>query len=134
MKKRKKLPSLKTLKRKAWDLMSKQVRSSAADHTGRSICVTCGNSDEWRMLDAGHYIHISKQHPLSYDKRNVHPQCRACNSYKHKGVEYADFMYRKYGSEVVNELIEKKKLPYLNRQDLEVLIIKLKSPYSEVPF
>lgn len=123
----KKKPSLKTLRRKAWSLMSEIVRKESADHTDQATCVTCGKYDHWKTFHAGHYIHISKQHPLSYDKRNVHTQCEGCNTFKHKGVEYANFMYSKYGAEVVNELIEMKRLPYFRRQQLEDLCITLSS-------
>jgi hypothetical protein len=138
IRKKPKLKPLKSLRRKAWELMSLHTRKSAADHTDQCHCVTCGTYDHWKNFDAGHYIHISKQHPLSYDERNVHPQCRSCNYFKHKGVEYANFMYKAYGPKVVDELIERKKEPYMRRPELEAVIDqlaqKLAAPYAEVPF
>ncbi len=118
----KKLASLRSIKLKAWRIMSVHVRKSAADHTDQCHCVTCGTYDHWKRFDAGHYIHISKQHPLSYDKRNIHPQCRACNFYKSKGIEYAHFMYKTYGPAVIEELLERKKERYLKRDALEAFI------------
>jgi hypothetical protein len=124
----KKKPSLKTLRNKAWKLMSLKVRGEASDHRDHVICVTCGKDLPAVEAHAGHFIHISKQHPLSYDKRNIHPQCVQCNYYKSTGIEYFSFMHKTYGPDVIAELIEMKhRSPYLKRQQLEDLCITLSS-------
>lgn len=123
----KKKPSLKTLRNKAWKLMSLKVRGEASDHRDHVICVTCGKDLPAVEAHAGHFIHISKQHPLSYDERNVHPQCLQCNYYKSKGIEYTMFMHQKYGPEVINELMNMKQLHYFTRPQLEDLCITLSS-------
>lgn len=123
-----KKPSLATLRKKAWSLMSKSVR-----HTGNAYvpCVTCGRMYPPEEIHAGHFIHISKQHPLSYDPRNIHPQCRQCNFYGMQGeaaIKYTQWMVREYGEGIVDELLElKRSAPYLKRAELEELIERLKN-------
>lgn len=106
--------------------MSKSVRDTGEAYIE---CVSCNRHYPWQEMHAGHFVHISKQHPLSYDRRNVHPQCRQCNYYGMQGeamIRYTQFMVRTYGEGIVDELIEAKhKLPYLKRGELEDLIESL---------
>lgn len=122
-----KKPSLASLRKKAWALMSKKVRDTGNTYL---FCVSCDRMYPWKEMHAGHFIHISKQHPLSYDPRNVHPQCRQCNYYGMQGeamIRYTQFMVREYGEGIVDELLElKRTAPYLKRRELEELIEKLK--------
>ena len=82
-KKKKKLKTLKSLKAKAWKLFSEWVRRK--DIIGNrpyeecALCVSCGKLDEWKKLQAGHFI--PKSHGLVYyfHEKNVHPQCDYCN-------------------------------------------------------
>lgn len=79
-------------------------------------------------LHAGHFIHCSKQSALSYDERNIHPQCRQCNYYGMQGlaaIKYTQYMQDRYGPGIVDELIAMKHAKeYLKRADLEQIIIK----------
>jgi hypothetical protein len=95
-KKRKKLPSIKTLKAKAWKTFSAYVRK----RDGK--CVTCGAGAE----NAGHFIHGHGK-PTFFDERNCHGQCVRCNLYLSGNlIEYAAFMKSKYGWETVDALRE----------------------------
>jgi hypothetical protein len=126
-----KRPKLSALAKKAWGLFAKQVKQGAADHSGFVRCVSCGTYIPWQSAHAGHFVHCSKQSPLSYDKRNVHPQCRQCNYYGMQGlaaIRYTQFIQSKYGSEVVNELLDAKHSKiYMKRLELEELIEKLET-------
>lgn len=122
--------SLSSLRKLAWKLWSQHVRSSATDHRGFVACVTCQRLHHWKEIHAGHFIHISKQHPLSYDSRNVHPQCRQCNYYGAKGIaciQYTLYLQKRYGEEIVDKLLSRRKEPYLRRFELENLIEMLKN-------
>lgn len=69
------------------------------------------------------------QHPLSYDERNVAPQCARCNFFGAKGmasIDYAVWMINKYGPGIVEELKIRKSEPYLRRAELEELIKRLR--------
>lgn len=131
MKKQKKLKkpkklSLPALRRKAWGLFSKYIRQKYVSNSGDVKCVSCNQWISVTGAHAGHFIHASKQSKLSYDERNVHPQCVACNYYGMQGlaaIQYTQFMYRVYGEKVVDELKAMKHAKeYLKRADLEALI------------
>jgi hypothetical protein len=123
--KKKKLPSLKTLKNKAWTLMSEQVRLSSSDHNGYCSCVTCGVTKHYKEMHAGHFVHCSKGSLASYDKRNINPQCPKCNTYQGGNlIEYTLFIQEKYGSHVIDEL-KKLKQTIMKRQDFDRVISEL---------
>lgn len=65
-------------------------------------------------MDAGHYITRSALN-TRYDERNVHPQCKACNRF-HEGRkdEYALFLIRTYGPQILDELNKLKWQPVYN--------------------
>jgi hypothetical protein len=102
--KRKKLRSMKALKKLVWHHFSIFVRTSVADSNGYVTCVTCLSVHLWNSgeIHAGHWIHDR----LDYDSRNIHPQCVKCNYHWNTGVNiaYAVFMARTYGVEVMDEL------------------------------
>ncbi len=119
---------LPTLRRKAWALFSQYIRQKHANFAEMVKCVSCEQWIPWKDAHAGHFVHASKQSRLSYDERNVHPQCVACNYYGMKGmaaIQYTLFMLRVYGREVIDELTAMKySKQYLKRSDLEQLIEK----------
>lgn len=123
--KRKKLPAIKTLKAKAWKLMSLKTRSSNANFAGTVACVTCGSVLHWKEIHAGHFIHASKGSFVSYDDRNIHPQCCGCNTYRGGMlIEYTLFIQEKFGNEVIDELKQKKQT-IMKRADLNEVIERL---------
>jgi hypothetical protein len=97
------------------------VNMGGITNTWRAPCVTCKTLLEVYYYDeegikffpnshAGHFIDRGI-YPLRWDERNVHPQCRGCNTYRggnHR--EYTIYMIDMYGRSVVDELreIEKK--------------------------
>ena len=80
-------------------------------------------------MHAGHFFHGSHQRPISYDPRNIHAQCPGCNTYKGGARdEYACYISRRYGPEVLEELrIVKHQGKELKRADLENLIERLQN-------
>jgi hypothetical protein len=122
-----KKPSLSALKRKAWAAFSRHVRQKeAADGYGK--CVTCSTVLRWQEAHAGHFVHASRQSPLSYDERNVHLQCPQCNYYGMQGlapIRYTQYMQARYGEPVVEELLAMKHSGiYLRRAELEDVIAR----------
>lgn len=87
--------SYKYLHKAAWELFSKIIRMEGANEEGMTQCYTCGVIKHWKELQAGHYWH----NKLDFDRRNVHPQCPQCNTYK-------SGMTAEYGSRLLDELGE----------------------------
>lgn len=125
-KKRKKLPTIKSLKNKAWKLMSEHIRTSYADDAGYVSCVTCGSTKPYKEMHAGHFIHASKGSLVSYDDRNIHPQCPKCNTYQGGNlIEYTLFIQDKYGAETIEELKQLKQT-IMKRADFDEVIERLR--------
>lgn len=134
-KKKKKLKSLQSLKRKAWSLFSLWVRQRDADHRGLNNCVSCGKVIDWKSLQAGHFI--PKSHGLVYyfHEKNVHPQCEYCNIWDKENAKimYTQWMIGKYGVTILDELQELKKTPAkYSRGDYETLIELLKMRIEDI--
>ncbi len=121
--KKKKLKSIKSLKKLAWKYFSIFVRKTAADWKGFTTCICCGNSYLWNSGDihAGHWIHDK----LDYDLRNVHPQCKNCNYKFNKNTNtfYAIFMAKTYGVETMEQLRKDATSKGNNYSRLELLAI-----------
>lgn len=69
-------------------------------------CISCGSidSDIW---DAGHYFKAEIYSGLIFDERNVHKQCRKCNTYLNGNEgEYRKRLIEKFGQEWMDQLDE----------------------------
>ena len=75
--------------------------------SGVGQCCTCGKIVQWKYADAGHFISRGSGgiSGVYFDERNIHLQCKNCNGF-HQGnaQNYQDFMLRKYGQEVLDQL------------------------------
>lgn len=92
--------TLKGAKNKLWKTFSEYVRRSE-----NGICFTCGKKDDYRNVDAGHYVPRSAGLSLYFDPRNVHVQCVACNRFRHGNLQaYAIALRNKYGPDILEEL------------------------------
>jgi 5-methylcytosine-specific restriction endonuclease McrA len=125
--KRKKLPAIKALKRKSWGLMSQYIRRSNIIAGGYNQCVTCKCLKPWKEMHAGHFIHASKGSLVSYDKRNIWPQCVKCNTYQGgRLIEYTLFIQENYGTETIDELKQLKQT-IMKRADFDRVIEDLEN-------
>ena len=102
----------KSDKTKAKDALDKIfsmfIRLRDADEYGYCECCSCGKRVYWREIHAGHWI-IRKYLSTRWDELNVHAQCCGCNTFgEGNSAGYAKFMLKKYGSEVMDDLLEKK--------------------------
>lgn len=127
---KRKLPSIKSLKNKAWKLMSEHVRKNRVSvhilGNGHCECVTCGCRKPYKEMHAGHFIHASKGSLVSYDDRNIHPQCVKCNTYQGGNlIEYTLYMQKTYGNEVIEELKQLKNT-IMRRADFDEVIERIK--------
>lgn len=99
-----KKPTLKSLKKKAWDLFSKYIRLKYSDRDGICECITCGAKMPWKEIQAGHFLD-SRNNAILFEESGVHPQCYRCNiCLKGNKVEYTLFMLKKYGRNVIDSL------------------------------
>ena len=106
---KKKSASLASLKRKADKAFSEYVRKRDIDRNGNTSCVTCGLTDHWKNLHAGHFI---SRVVLStrFDPVNVQVQCFACNVWRRGNpAEYAGYLQRTYGHGVIETLLTEKR-------------------------
>lgn len=71
-------PSLASLKVKAWNVLSRHVRQSAANSHGVVECYTCGANDDWKWMQAGHAI-PGRHGAVLFDLEIIRPQCYRCN-------------------------------------------------------
>lgn len=116
--KKKKLPKLSTLTKKADAVFSKFIRDrDAVELKGK--CCTCGKEG----TQAGHYI-SRRYKVLRWDVRNVALQCSRCNCWEAGASdEFALFLVNKYGIDILNELHYLKMTPFkLTREHLERVI------------
>lgn len=123
---------LKGLKEKCWRLFSEIVRKEKADHNGYVRCVSCKKPYHWKEVHAGHFLHGGrggKGNAVSYDERNIHPQCPGCNYFGARGeaqLNYADFMFKTYGPDILQTLKSVKGRPNLRREDFERMVEEFK--------
>jgi len=117
---RKKLPSLTSVRLKAWKEFSIFIRTRNADANGFVYCVTCGKRLHWKEAQAGHWIHGR----LDFNQFNINPQCAQCNCWPNTRVNtaYACFMAREYGVAIMESLrLESNQHKKLTRLDYEEL-------------
>lgn len=77
-------------------------------------CCTCTRLKSWIYMDAGHWINRGSggSSGVYFDERNINLQCKPCNGSFYQGkrqpnvkIAYDQFMLKKYGQEVMDELI-----------------------------
>ena len=118
-KKRKKRSKLKILKDKAWKLFSLYIRKKEL-----GICFTCGKQGDIKDMQAGHFKHRK----LDFDERNIHCQCKRCNSkFMLRGNldVYAVKLEEAYGYGILQDLtIAARPAHKYSQQELEDIIDK----------
>lgn len=125
MAKRKK-KTLPALKKKAWSLLSKCIRQSSADSKGMVSCYTCGNSGNWKEMQAGHGIG-GRTNSVLFDKEIIRVQCVSCNIFKSGNYTiFTTKLIKENGMEWwENKLTNSRVLVKYTRADLEELIERL---------
>ena len=106
--------------KKLWKVFSRYVRLRDSEEylemfpeVGEigAACISCQNFYPIKNIQAGHFI-TSVKTRIKYDERNVHAQCYSCNIHK-KGAwdDYYKAMQKKYGDNVIAELMELRNKP-----------------------
>ncbi len=118
---------LTKLKKLADTAFSLYIRQRDADENGYVQCVTCDTVNHYKKMDAGHFISRRKE-GTRYDDRNVFPQCKRCNIFMSGNKpEFALFLVKKFGGEILADLIETGNLIVRRRlPDYEILITQFK--------
>ena len=115
-----KMPTIKTYKKRAWNLVSEYVRKESL-----GICFTCGEKKEWNKMHCGHYIHGK----LDYDLRNLKAQCPRCNRFLHGNLGvYAEKLIEIYGLNWIKKLrLDSENEKKYTIDDLKLIISKFEN-------
>ena len=128
MKKKKKKPKLKSLsslKKKAWTLFSQYIRKKAMDPDSHCICYTCGDYSRWLEMQAGHAI-PGRHNAVLFDEEIVKVQCVACNIFKRGNYPiFTTKLIKAHGMEWwENKLANSRKTVKYTRFDIQEIIDK----------
>ena len=116
-KKRKRLPSLPSLIKKADTVFSRFIRNRDSVEL-KGQCCTCGQPGE----QAGHFIKRSHKR-IRWDVTNCHLQCKRCNHFLDGNESaYALFIVNRYGVEKLRWLNEQKGTYKVSREELNKII------------
>jgi hypothetical protein len=126
--KKKPVKSLRTLKQKAWSLLSEYIRRSAADEGGTNACYTCGKLMFWRDSQAGHAIG-GRTNAVLMDASIIRVQCVFCNVFQRGNYPvFTTNLIKENGMDWWEEkLANARKVVKHTRADLEQMI----SEYQE---
>lgn len=119
-----KRPTIKSLKNKAWKLVSEYVRRRHADKGGFTSCYTCGAPIHWKLeAQAGHAI-PGRHSAVLLDADICRAQCRRCNVFMRGRYEiFATNLIRENGLEwFEKKLSDAREVVKLTRADLEAVI------------
>ena len=123
-----KKPTLSSLRKKAWKLVSQYVRKREADEGGFGSCYTCGAPIHWKLEgQAGHAIG-GRTNSVLFDDSICRLQCRRCNVFMGGRYEiFAAKLIRENGLEWFEaKLAGARQVVKLTRSDLEDIINKYK--------
>lgn len=132
---KKKTQSISQLKKLADSWFSKAVRlrdSELVNGEYLSECITCGKRDNWKSMQAGHFI-SRRVMALRYDEMNVNAQCVADNMFKQGDqYNYSVQLDLKYGDGTAKSLHDRRNdLHKFKREELEQIV---KDSKSQVDF
>jgi hypothetical protein len=117
------------LKKMAWTEFSRFIRLRDTDEKGFGFCVTCKEPQKlhWKKLQAGHFAQ-SRCNSILFDEQGTNAQCARCNIWLHGALDnYADFMVKKYGVGIIEEMkIRKWSKKDYSPSDLEEIYEKYK--------
>ena len=128
--------SLKSVKKKTWDVFSKYVRLRDAiettDTRDMALCCSCGKQYPAfgvGCLQAGHFI-PGRGNAVLFDEKGVHAQCYNCNiNLKGNWPGYYKFMLEKYGQDEINRLIDDShktvKYTVMDLEEMQVRFLEL---------
>ena len=102
------------------------------DESGYADCFTCGKRKHWKEVDAGHFITRSK-YATRWNPANVQFQCKGCNRFGGKPVEFMLALEKQYGHGIAEELlIESNRSARYSNEDLLRMIALYTKASSEL--
>lgn len=104
--KKTKARKLSFYKEKAWKAFSQFIRLRDSSN-GYAKCCTCERVDEWKYLQAGHFV-AGRNNSILFREDNCHAQCVGCNFFGRNSRSYGnyyEFMKAKYGLQTIDDLI-----------------------------
>ncbi len=110
----------KFYKSAAWRWFSRYVLlTNIIDKTGLTVkCCTCGKlmRIDSREAQLGHYVKVQDANSTNYStafvEANTAPQCLRCNKFMGgRQDEMAQYLKKKYGAQIIDELHDLKRLP-----------------------
>ena len=121
-KKRKRVKSIRSLRKTAWQLLSKIVRSKYSEN-GYGRCYTCTSVHPVSELQAGHAIG-GRHNAVIFDEDILRAQCVRCNVFMRGNYPvFAARLVREHGIEWwENKLKSSQDIKIYKRSDLEELI------------
>jgi hypothetical protein len=132
--KKKKAPTLRALKNKAWKLCSEYVRRKHADAGGFCGCYTCGAPIHWKLeAQAGHAIG-GRNNAVLLDVDILRPQCVSCNVFRRGNYPiFAAKLIREHSLEWFEQkLIAARQAMKITRADYEEKIQEFKRKLNEL--
>ena len=132
--KKPKKPTYAQLKKKLDQVFSQYTRLKHSLN-GMVACITCGVRKPVKEMQCGHFIprtHLSTR----WLELNNHPQCAVCNVFmKGRLEEYAAYIDRTYGYEVLRELWRlKHTIRKFSPKELEDMINTYKEQVAKMTF
>ena len=119
--------SYRYLNKLAWKLFSEYIRKKDATKKGIVQCYTCNRQLHWKEMNAGHFWHNT----LDFDERNIHSQCRMCNTYKSGNLAvYGMKLLKELGENGMEQLDKDAHTKRYNWLELKQIIEK----YKEFPY
>jgi hypothetical protein len=114
------------LKVDLWKIFSRYIRLKDADWKGFTTCFTCDKYEDFRLVDAGHYLpKAGNSDALYFSELNVHVQCVNCNRLLDGNVKvYKERLIKKYGEGVILQLNLLRRSPPYTTQDYKQMIDK----------
>ena len=120
--KRRKVPTRTSQRKKADKLFSELIRRKYADKDGNVQCFTCGYTNHWKKLQNGHLV--SRYYTATrYDERNCRPQCYTCNMWRNGMTpDFAANLQKELGAGIVEELYRIARTSITPEFDYEAII------------
>ncbi len=114
------------LKENLWKIFSRYIRLKDADWKAFTNCFTCGKYEDFRLVDAGHYLpKAGNSDALYFSELNVHVQCVNCNRLLDGNVKvYKERLIAKYGPQIIQQLNTLRTAPPFTTQDYKQMIDK----------
>ena len=98
-----KLETVQSLMKKAQKYFNTYIR----ERDKKKPCISCGQP-LGHKFDAGHYFSSGTHKAVTFDERNVHGQCVACNQHKHGNLlNYQTGIQERIGADELIELHSK---------------------------